>query len=147
MFFVLCYVINTVRPYFLHIILLMLCVPLPGFTQSSLNPAEFTFYVDLAEKDAQHEQQALLQLSPEDESDFWADQEDFEAELLATHPAAYRVYLDAKGRAYRKHQLHSGEVYRQRSEEFLRHATFYMIKGQLNEEVVYANEGKRYPPK
>lgn len=117
-----------------------------GFGQLSLDPEEYRFYTDLAIKDAQHEQ-SLPELSKEDEADFWNDQKNFEALLLQNNPEGYRIYLDAKGMAYRQHQLHCGESYCEHTEEFARQAAFYMVEGQLVEEMVYATKGKSAIPK
>ena len=124
----------------------MLLTPFMAFAQLSPDIAEHVFYKDLALKDAQHEL-SLPQLSKEDEADFWADQKDFEAQLFKTNPAAYRIYLDTKGMAYRQYQLLYRENYRDHSEEFARQAAFYMVKGQLDEDVVYTAKGKLPVPK
>ncbi len=117
-----------------------------GFGQLALDAEEHRFYTDLAVEDAEHEH-ALPKLSKEDEADFWADQKSFEAQLLQANPVAYRIYLDAKGMAYRQHQLHCGENYCDHSEEFARQAAFYMVEGQLVEEMVYTTKGKLSAPK
>lgn len=130
----------------LHIMIFMFVAPLTVVAQLSLDATEHAFYKDLAIKDAQHEL-SLPQLSKEDEADFWADQKDFEVQLFKANPAAYRIYLNTKGMAYRQYQLLYGENYGDHSEEFARQAAFYIVRGQLDEEVVYATKAKLSTPK
>ncbi|WP_445383312.1 hypothetical protein [Robiginitalea sp. IMCC43444] len=65
---------------------------------------DFHFFDNQGQHDALYEQQITFGGETE-ELDFWRDQRSYESELYAKRPAAYKIYLLAKGKAYSAHQL------------------------------------------
>ena len=111
---------------FLHIILVLCCLPGLGLAQAQTS--HVGFYVKLGMKDAAHEL-ALTNLNLEDERDFWLDQKQFESLLKEKDPAGYQAYLNGKFEVYREHQLLCGERCTH-SDEFARQIAFYLIHGE-----------------
>lgn len=114
------------RPFLLHTILLVLCLPVLGIAQTE--KAQNGFYLELGRKDATHEL-SLIDISPEDEKDFWVDQKQFEALLKKENPVGYQTYINGKYEVYRAHQIICGGSCGY-SEELTRQSTFYLIKGE-----------------
>ncbi len=111
----------------LHIFLLLLCIPLSGFSQ--IGDQEPEFYRKLGIQDAMHEL-ALTNLNEEDEKDFWLDQKAFEKLLEEKDPIGHQSYLNGKYLVYREHQILCGNSC-EHSYEFLKQMAYYLINGNV----------------
>ncbi|MEN1784574.1 MAG: hypothetical protein AAGF77_05475 [Bacteroidota bacterium] len=101
------------------------------------------FYTSLGLKDAKYEI-SLTHLSPEDEKDFWVDQQNYETLLKRRHPQGYQYYLKGKRQVYQQHKLLCDEGYAH-SPLFAQKMSYYLAKGDLlpDQNVVYSSESKQ----
>ncbi|UJH68720.1 hypothetical protein [Allomuricauda sp. SCSIO 65647] len=122
-------------------IAVLLCLPAGLWAQVDDRAIDESFYSALAKADA-HYEQSLPAMSIEDELDFWNDQEAFEQRLSKTNPRAYQIYLNSKGNAYREYLRFCGSEC-QHGDQFFRKASFYMINGEVEDEMAFSTTGKK----
>ena len=114
------------RPYLLHSILFLVCLPMMGFSQGSSSSS--VFYLELGRRDASHEL-SKVHTNIDDERDFWIDQKRFEALLQQQNLDWYQSYVNGKYEIYKANQILCGEncLF---SDELAKQSAFYLIIGK-----------------
>ncbi|AWX44863.1 hypothetical protein HME9304_01868 [Flagellimonas maritima] len=108
------------------ILLVLICSYSLGIVaqQSANSVIGLRFYERLAQRDADYEQSLFL-LSNQDESDYWADQENYERHLGKIDFTSYLVYMKSKKDAYAEHlgncehKMSHSELYFQKAKAYV----------------------------